>query len=95
MTRFIGPRPGWEDHGSGTIRIEVDWETWANSDRPKHTDPAEQGAWLADAIARQLQHDPVFDLGPDVAIHELRYYGPVKPTKNPTTIYDIGRLSAP
>ena len=91
MSKFIGPRPGWEDHGSGTIRIEVDWESWANSGRDKHTDPEEQGAWLANAIASHLKHSDVF-AAPDVAIHELRYYGAVKPSGTPTTTFSIDRL---
>jgi hypothetical protein len=72
MTEFIGPKPGWKDHVQGTVRYEIDLETWSNSERDKHTDLIEQGAWLTTAIANQLR---LLDPGSDIAIHDVRFVG--------------------
>jgi hypothetical protein len=78
VTTYIGPRPDeYDDHAAGTIRIEVDLEMWSNSDREKHRDITEQGGWIAEAIAQALAN---FPKGDDIRIHDLRYYGDVKPT---------------
>lgn len=93
MTTFIGPRPEYDDHSSGTIRIEIDFESWASSGRDKHTDPLEQGAWIAQAIAMHLRHafDAEGAMPDDHAVHDLRYYGPVTPsTEEPVSTHDVG-----
>lgn len=93
MTTFIGPRSEYEDHGSGTIRIEIDIESWANSGRDKHTDMLEQGGWVAEAIATHLRHafDAEGERPDDHAIHDLRYYGPVEPSSDvPVFTRDVG-----
>jgi hypothetical protein len=74
MTEFIGPRPGWQDHVQGTVRYEIDLETWSNSGREKHTDLVEQGALLTNAIANQLR---LLGPGTDIAIHDVRFLGVV------------------
>lgn len=94
MTKFIGQRPGWEDHASGTIKIEIDLELWASSGRDKHTDIDGQGAFLADAIANQLNQNKAFEVGDDVAIHELRYYGATEPSENQIATHEIRRRPA-
>jgi len=76
MTEFIGPRPGWQDHVQGTVRYEIDLETWSNSGREKHTDLVEQGALLTSAIANQLR---LLDPGTDIAIHDVRFIGVADP----------------
>ena len=69
MTDFIGDRPGWDAHMATVVTLEIDLETWANSGRDKHTDPLDQAAFLAQAIATYLAH---LEQAIDVAIHEVR-----------------------
>ena len=53
MNTFVGPRPGWDEHGAGTIRFEIDIELWSYSGRPLHVDPTVMGGvLLADRLAR-------------------------------------------
>jgi len=72
MSHFIGERPGFTDHAAGTVRFEIDLELWSESGRPKHTDLTEQGGFLAEFIVNALKK---FDVGNDVAVHRLRYFG--------------------
>lgn len=90
MTKFIGPRTGWEDHLQTTVHLEIDLETWASSGREKHTNATEQGAWLAQWIAAQLKQ---LEQAPDVAIHEVRFI-PFAETTSPELplSYEVGLL---
>ena len=76
---YKGARPGWDEHATGTIRIEFDLELWSNSGRAKHVDVTEQGAWIADEVIRSVGQ-LMESMGDDVGVSAVRYYGEVTPS---------------
>ena len=93
MTEFIGPRPEWDDHAAGTVRLEVDLELWSNSGRPQHTDITAQGAWLVETVTNALRQ--MTSGGGDLAVHDIRYFGQVEPSAdNPVLVREVNILPA-
>jgi len=61
------------DEWQGVVTIEVQMAVRATSGRPKHTDPVEQGTWVANAVQGKLRE--VFADADDVMIGTAKLLG--------------------